>query len=135
VNVYRVNKTNLKAVARKYKLDLIVVFGSQVNGRAVAGRSDVDVAVRFRPEARRSESVFGLYADLADALQTKAEIDVSILNGASPLLLYEVAADGVPLYERTPTTFLCFWSYAARRYDDNRKYFVLCEQYLRECYA
>ncbi len=29
--MYRVNKKQLKAIAQKYQLDLIVVFGSQIN--------------------------------------------------------------------------------------------------------
>mgnify|MGYP001608221333 CR=1 FL=1 len=134
-SAYRVDKKKLRAVAQKYKLDLIVAFGSQVKGRAIAGRSDLDVAVRLAPDAKRGGRVLSLHSALAQALQADCELDVSILNGAPPLLLYEVAIDGVPLYERTRTTFLRFWSYAMRRYYDNHKFFLLCRQYLRERYA
>jgi predicted nucleotidyltransferase len=86
----------LKRVARRYQLDLIVLFGSWAKGRARKG-SDVDVAVRAR--RRRwgdADWELGLTSDPAAALESGGEVDVALLNGADPVLLFEVASDGIP---------------------------------------
>jgi len=125
----------LKKIARRYDLDLIVLFGSHVKKRARAS-SDVDVAVRAR--RRRwgdAEWELGLVGDLAGALESSGEIDVAFLNGADPILMFEVASDGVPLFEAEPTTFMQFVSYAARVYDDNRKWRERRRRYQESKYA
>jgi len=119
----------LKRVARRYQLDLIVLFGSRAKGRARKG-SDVDVAVRAR--RRRwgdADWELGLASDLASALESGGEVDVAFLNGADPVLLFEVASDGIPLFEAEPAGFAQFCSYAARRYEDNRKWFERRRRY------
>ena len=125
----------LKEVARRYDLDLIVLFGSWAKGRARKD-SDVDVAVRARK--RRwgdAEWELGLVSDVADALESSGEVDVAFLNGADPLLLFEVASDGLPLFEAEPAGFAQFCSYAARRYEDNRKWFERRRRYQESKYA
>jgi hypothetical protein len=44
------------------------------------------------------------------------------LHHASPLLLIEVAAVGIPLYEATAETWPLFQLYARRRFEDTEKY-------------
>ncbi|HJW83261.1 MAG TPA: nucleotidyltransferase domain-containing protein [Anaerolineae bacterium] len=131
----RFDATQLKRVARRYKLDLIILFGSQAKGRASEG-SDIDVAVRAR--RRRwgdADWELGLVSDLAAALESGGEIDVAFLNGADPVLLFEVASDGVPLFEAEPAGFAQFCSYAARRYEDNRKWFERRRRYQESKYV
>lgn len=126
----RVDEKRLRQIARRYSLDLVVLFGSQAKGRAHRA-SDVDVAVRFRPgqpwpRGRRLE-----IAARFDALFPEAhEVDVSFLNDASSILLFEVATSGRLLYEGRPLLFWQFQSYAARRYDDDYKYRLRREAYL-----
>ena len=118
----RFSEAKLKKVARRYNLDLIILFGSHAKGRARKG-SDVDVAVRARK--RRwgdADWELGLVSELNGALESSGEVDVAFLNGADPILLFEVASDGVPLFEAEAAGFAQFRSYAARRYDDNRKW-------------
>ena len=129
------DKAKLKKVARRYNLDLIVLFGSHAKGRARRG-SDVDIAVRAR--RRRwgdADWELDLVGDLAGALESGGEVDVAFLNGADPILLFEVASDGVPLFEAEPAGFAQFCSYAARRYDDNRKWFERRRRYQERKYA
>ena len=47
------------------------------------------------------------------------EVDVSLLNEASPLLMFEVARAGRVIFEE-PGTFSSFRSQAARMYYDNQ---------------
>src|SRR5712692_8436046 len=134
--MYRVNQKKLKAVAQKYKLDLIVAFGSQVKGRAVAGRSDLDVAGRFECGARRDyQREVYLVSELAEALTSQSELDFAILNGAGPLFIFEIARTGVVLYQKTPTTFAQFRLYASRLYEDHQKFFAARERYMKARYG
>jgi len=118
----RFDAEKLKKIARRYDLDLIILFGSHAKGRARQG-SVVDVAVHSRTRRwGNADWEMDLVGDLAAALKSGGEIDVAFLNGADPILMFEVASDGVPLFEAEPTTFIQFVSYAARVYDDNRKW-------------
>jgi len=133
--MYHVDAARLADIAERYGLDMVVIFGSQVSGHVRAG-ADIDVAVRMQ---RRSwgdwERELELVGELTKAITGDGDLDVVFLNGASPLLLFEVASGGVVLYQGQPTTFAQFQSYAARRYDDSRKFFELQRTYLEEKYA
>jgi predicted nucleotidyltransferase len=132
------SKSDLAKIAKRYHLDLIVLFGSQAAARARPD-SDWDVAVRgIKPGwigARRvaewkwKEQVMGA---VATAIPARGEIDISFLNHATPLFIFEVARHGKPLYERKPTSFIEFQSYATRSYDDNAKFFYLVREYLEK---
>jgi len=126
------DQKRLKQVARKYGLDLVVAFGSQVSGRVHAA-SDVDVAVRFRPGRARPGSLqLEVAGQLDSVFPETLQLDVSFLNDASSLLLFEVATRGKPIYELRPLLFWQFQSYAARRYDDDYKYRLRREVYLEK---
>lgn len=112
---------DLEHIAERYSLDLIVLFGSQAIGQARAG-SDVDVAVHLA-NGQRHRTIAGkrclpwewegrLINDLSDALHLADNLDLVILDRASPLLLYQVARQGRPLYQKEPTTFANFRLYA-----------------------
>ncbi len=128
--MYEVNHEKLEHLAQCYDLDLIVVFGSQATGRARPD-SDIDVAVRLmHRDWDNPEGELDLVGELVGALGN-GDVDVVFLNGASPLLLFEVARTGTPVYQRKPTTFMEFQSYAARRYYDHRKFLDWQSAYLR----
>lgn len=137
-----VTKEHVAQAARKLGLELVVLFGSRVKGRAVP-RSDVDIAVsrplQPRPgprEAGHDELDFRVIGELEAAFAgTLGELDVTVLNGANPLIQYEVAKTGIPLFERAPGSFAKFQSYAARRFDDNRRHFEAQSRYLRRKYG
>ncbi len=121
--MFHVDETRLRQIAERYGLDLIVVFGSQVTGRARPG-SDIDLAVRWvhRPW-NDPDRELALVGELTEAVWGRGDLDVSFVNGADPLFLFEVASDGQALYERQPVDFIEFQSYAARRYYDAQKFF------------
>lgn len=133
--MYQANSQKLTEIARRYDLDLVIVFGSQTQGRACPG-SDIDVAVRWtHRDWEDVERELALIGELTEAIWGDGDLDVSFLNGASPLLLFEVACSGVPLYERQPGDFNLFQSYAARCYYDQDKFAEIQGQYLKERYA
>jgi predicted nucleotidyltransferase len=133
--VVRFDSAKLKEAARRYDLDLVVLFGSKTRGRDRRD-SDVDVAVRARRRRWGDANwELSLVSDLSAALESRGEVDVAFLNGADPVLLFEVARDGAPLFEAEPAGFAQFCSYAARRYDDNRKWFERRRRYQERTYG
>jgi predicted nucleotidyltransferase len=62
-------------------------------------------------------------------------VDVTDLRHADPLLLILVARDGVPLYDATGNEFANFWSLAARRFADTRKFRELEHEAIHEFLA
>ena len=63
----------------------------------------------------------GLIADMVRATEN-ANIDVTILNHADPLLNYQVACHGRPLYERDAHTFAHFQLRAWKRFVDTARF-------------
>lgn len=106
-----------RRVAREAGYELVVLFGSAADECGGPEPEDLDIALRG-PGA----------LDLVDAtnrftraLRTQA-VDVVDLRRADPLLMMLVARDGVVLYEGEPGAFARFWSLAARRFADTRKF-------------
>ncbi len=97
------------------ELQLLVLFGSAVKGRARA-RSDVDLGVRCDGVA----DLDALYLAIAPRLETD-RLDLIDLRRAGPLLAFEVARTGRRLFERAPGAFRRFQALASRRYCDTEK--------------
>lgn len=129
----QIDRERLAEIAQQFGLDLIVLFGSHAKDRVRPG-SDVDIAVRA---IQRPWGDWNWECEVADALSGVirvggGEIDIVFLNGASPLLMFEVARSGHVLYEKEWGIFSEFRSYAARVYYDNGPRFKRQAQYLKE---
>ena len=77
------------------------LFGSHARGAGQA-HSDIDVAV-FVDRERAEPSPFGYRSELTSALMSSLgtnNVDVVVLNDASPLLYHRVLRDGVRLLSR-----------------------------------
>ena len=64
-----------------------------------------------------------------------SEVDVTDLSRADPVLAMLVARDGIPLFEETPGEMTRFYSLAARRFADTRKFRDAQHQTLRDFIA
>ena len=94
------------------------LFGSVARGQATP-RSDVDIAVLLGPELDAQAMVERQLA-LMGALETftEREVQVTILNRATPLLAYQVIREGVRLFERNTPARVAFEVAAMKRYFD-----------------
>ena len=109
------------------RIAFAALFGSVVSGRTTA-HSDLDVA--FWVEGERIE---GRELDLTNGLMAlfhRNDVDVVVLNHATPLLQWQVASTGKPLYERRAGSFRWFQIYAMKRYDDTKKLLALQDRFL-----
>jgi len=106
-------------VAKRPEIQAAYVFGSVASGRARAD-SDVDVAVlidRRVPPGRILKYRLKLMADLGTALH-RSDVDVVILNEASPLLAHRVLSQGTLVFERSAPARVRFQTKTAGLYLD-----------------
>ena len=101
-------KPEIAVLAKKYNLDLVVLFGSQASGRTHA-KSDVDIAFSGKGEIDKHKLVLDL-----DQLFKRDDIETVDLSKASPTLMRAIVKDGGLLYEKDTTTFLRWKFYAIR---------------------
>jgi len=69
--------------------------------------------------------------DLITYLQT-ANVDLVILNHADPLLRFQVAKTGKPVYEETSGLFAEFCSLAVRQHEDSKVLHQAMDRYVRQ---
>jgi predicted nucleotidyltransferase len=89
----------LDELARRHGVGLITVFGSAT--RAPEQARDLDVAVSF---TRGTHELLGLLEDLAD-LTGSDDVDLLVLDGASPTARFHGLVGAQPLYEAAPGLF------------------------------
>ena len=113
-------KLKIAKIAKKFKLKLIVVFGSFANGRN-RDDSDLDIAVLGSREVSFNEQI-SLTNELS--LIFNKNIDLSVLNRANPLLLFQASKNPILLYGNRQE-FLKFKLYAFNMYNDYAPYFEM----------
>ena len=118
------NPEKLVSIAEQYKLQLIILFGSQARDETTR-RSDVDIAVlaengEFVKEAKNFLSlIFDLQTSV---IEGGGDVDLVLLNSASAFLKYQVAMEGLALYEQSEDLFLEFAIRAMKEYEDVRHF-------------
>lgn len=120
-------RARISAIAEKYHLSLVLLFGSQATGKTHS-KSDVDIAY-FGQEPLSLAEESKLVIDLMQAFRTDA-VDLVSLQNASPLLRYQIAGSGRAIYELTPGLFTSFFIHALRQYEEAKPLFRLRSKYL-----
>jgi uncharacterized protein len=109
------------------------LIGSHARG-AAGPLSDVDVAVIHADGLDPDERLrlrLGLLAGAADALKSE-EVDVVLLNEASPLMRHDALREGVVLFDRDPEARLRFQLEAFHDYVDTEPLRELSSRRLRD---
>ncbi len=115
-------KPEVRKLAHKYRLSLVVLFGSQVSGRTHP-KSDVDFA--FLSEKRMNLiEIAKMHMAFSQKLKLK-NLELVDLKTAQPLLLKQVAKQSVLLYEKEPLVFANFKIYALKCFMKAKKLFDL----------
>lgn len=118
---------DLQKLAKKYKLNFMVLFGSVSKGKTHA-ESDIDIAVDVKTKMSLSREL-ALRSALFKIF--KKEIDLAFIKEASPLLLREIASEGKFLCGNRQK-FRNFRVIAMMRFIDFGHYFALREKTLRQ---
>ena len=124
-------KNKLKKIAKEHGLNLILLFGSVVNGKTHK-KSDIDIAVRYQSVAGQSDKLDDIL-DISRKLMKvfNGDVDVSIINRANPLLLKQINENCRLLYGRA-RDFNAFRLYAFHRFNDYLPFFKLESEFAKK---
>ena len=114
-------------MCQKYNLSLVILHGSYAKGTTTF-RSDFDVGLLGEPKIIE-EKYFDILRDFSSIFGDK--FDPVFLNGAEPMIMYQIAINGRPLYEKIEGLFGSFKVYALARYLDTEKFRLLEKQYIK----
>ena len=110
---YHTVMNTVNQLAKKYGLELVLLFGSRADG-SHREKSDFDIAYLSRPNldlTKESE----LIVDLMPLLKSN-HIDLVNLKTAPPLLYYAIFKNSKVLYEKQPLLFVSLRVYAFKKY-------------------
>jgi len=113
-------KLKIAKIAKKFQLKLIVIFGSFVSGKN-RKNSDLDIAVLGLRDVSFKEQI-NLINELSQIFNKN--VDLSVLNKANPLLLFQVSKNPILLYG-SREEFLKFKLRAFNMYNDYAPYFEM----------
>ncbi len=102
-------KQAAERIAKKYDLKLVALFGSQATGKTHE-KSDIDIAVLGK-QAVDFDVQTKIWSEFSDVFK-RDDIEVVVLNGASPTMMYVLVRDGKLLYEKAAGDFMSWKFYA-----------------------
>ncbi len=124
----KINKEKIKEIAQKYNLEMVLLFGSQVNSRAKPD-SDVDVAYSAKKQLSVDEKI-GFNNELCDFFKKDIVDQVDIKN-ANPLLLHEISTNSKLIFGKE-IDYLEFKAFTFRNYIDSQSLFNLEELLIKK---
>ena len=124
------SKAKLKKIFEKNNVIFAYLFGSQVKGK-IGKLSDVDIAIFFDKKIPRSKYFdikLKLIGEFMDFFK-RNDIDVVILNEASPLLFHRILKEGKLIFSSDEKKRLDYEVRAIMRYLDWKPFL---EKYTKE---
>lgn len=120
-------------VAAKPEIDAAYVFGSIASG-AARPDSDVDIAVLVSNAATAEDLFRYRLKTMAElmAILGRDDVDLIVLNEASPLLAHRVLKKGKLIFERSPSARVAFQVRTVNRYLDTQPMRQLYLSYLKK---
>ena len=120
MEIIKSQKLKIVKIANHFQLKLIVVFGSFASGKNRKD-SDLDIGIIGSREVSFEDQI-GLTNQLS--LIFNKNVDLSVLNNANPLLLFQASNNAILLYG-SHQDFLKFKLYAFKSYHDYAPYFEM----------
>lgn len=103
---------------------LVFVFGSFAQNR-LRPASDVDIGILFKP-VPEMDMIRALTEELPSTLTR--EVDLIVLNHASPVLRMQILKHGILIYSREKKYFHQFFTDTVNQYDDLKRIRKHCEE-------
>lgn len=122
-----IDKKKIEQLGKKHNLKLLILHGSHAKGTAI-DRSDIDIGIlgknkigfdEFHKILNDFEGIFG------------DKFDPAFLNNAEPMICYQVALSGQPLYEGAKGAFANFKIQSIGRYLDTKKFRDMEKAYIK----
>lgn len=127
MNMIEIDKNKISEIAKRYKLTLVVLFGSQATGFT---HKDSDVDVAYRSSSKLSFDDEVLLNTKFTELFGNDKVSLVNLKTAPPLLLKQIVTNGRALYEESRHLFTELFIYALRVYEEAESIFDLRRHYL-----
>lgn len=124
----KIDKTELNKLAKKHNLKMLLLFGSQVNGRAKPD-SDIDIAYSAQKPLSTTERI-DLNNDLSDFFK-KDNVDQIDIKNANPLLLYEISRNSKLIFGKE-IDYIKFRTRTFRIFVDSESLFKLKESLIKK---
>lgn len=112
------NTDPLQTLATKYQLSLIVLFGSAVHG-TLREESDFDIGILSKKKLSQAKRM-ALWSHLSQLFNR--EVDLTVLNYPNPVLDFEIAKEGVLLFEAEENVWENWKSFRVRHFWDTEKF-------------
>ena len=119
---------DLKKICQEFGLSFVVLFGSRASGKK-GFKDDYDLGVFSSPSLKEKEEL-ALICRFSQVLRSDA-LDVVFLDQSPPLLCYEIANNGLLLYERDEGSFDRFRWQALQRWNDVKKFYAQNRPYIK----
>ncbi|KKP78198.1 MAG: hypothetical protein A2271_04320 [Candidatus Moranbacteria bacterium RIFOXYA12_FULL_35_19] len=120
MRISKEQKLKTAEIAKKQKLKLVVIFGSFASGKNRKD-SDLDLGVLSEKEISFEKQV-ALINEFSQIF--KKNVDLSVLNRANPLLLFEASKNPILLFGKKKE-FFEFRLHAFHAYNDYQPFFKL----------
>ena len=124
-------KNKLKKIAKEYDLNLILMFGSVVNGKT-HDKSDIDIAIQYKSQIKQGnklDNILDVNGKLMEIFSS--DIDISVINHANPLLLKQINSNCFLLYGKQ-RDFNAFRLYAFNRFNDYMPFFKIESEFAKK---
>ena len=108
----------------RHEILLAFLFGSSARNR-MRSSSDVDIGIIFKT-ARHFDAINDLTGELSSIL--KREVDLVVLNHASPVLKMQILKNGILIYSSNKKYFHQFFADTVNQYDDLKRIRKNCEE-------
>lgn len=118
----------LKDICEKYKINLMILFGSYGTEK-FNNKSDIDLAVICEDIKLLNKKKLAIL-NVLSSLFGNREIDLIVLNYSDALLKFNVAADGKLIYEKVEGLFQKLKVRAMSEHNDARKFYQLDKKYI-----
>ena len=113
---YHTVMNTVNQLAKKYGLELVLLFGSRADG-SQREKSDFDIAYSsLKPLAFMEENKMAIA--LHEVCKT-SDVDIMNISNAGPLLLKQIVDEGVVLYEAKESIFNNLYLYAMNQYRES----------------
>jgi len=123
-NPIQFNKKKLHEVCEKFGLSLVILFGSNAKKKGRKPDSDVDIGIQVKDIDTLVKKDLALLSAFTEAFE-HSKIDLTYLNYADPLLLYEIVKDGILIYQDKKGLFAEFKIKALKKHFDAKKFYEL----------
>lgn len=121
MTINKAQQHQLYQLADQFGLSLVLLFGSQAQGR-ITPLSDIDIAVlSVRNKSLDTYDKLRLTGAFQELFKSN-QVDVVLLNRAGPLLRYEALTKGVILLDRDPAYHAAIHLQALRDYEDTKHF-------------